>query len=121
VATGRTARGWLAVGALVLLFLAGRAALRPFGVQTTLSDGARAFASCKAPWQSARIADPARRFTLSVVTGGTGQRRTEAVVELGARCRRRARRRLGVAAVLLAGTAVVAWLALRRRNPAPEP
>ncbi|MCA1846775.1 MAG: hypothetical protein LC792_26995, partial [Actinobacteria bacterium] len=63
------ARKWLVAGAVILLFLAGRAATRSFGVQTTLSDGARAMATCKAPWRSARVAPPADRFTLWVLTG----------------------------------------------------
>ena len=53
-----TARRWLVVAAVVLLLLAGRMATRSFGTQTTLSDSARAFATCKAPWRSARIAPP---------------------------------------------------------------
>jgi hypothetical protein len=110
-AASRTARRWLAVAALLLLLVSARAALRPFGAATTLSDGARAYATCKAPWRSARIAPPAQRFTLWVMTGGTGTRRAEGVAILGARCRVRARRRLGFAVVLLGGSGVLAWLA----------
>lgn len=102
----------------MLLLLAGRVALRSFGAETTLSDGARAYASCKAPWRSARVAPPAERFTLWVMTGGTGERRAEGVAALGARCRSQARRRMGFSAVLLAGSGVLTWLALPpRRNP----
>jgi hypothetical protein len=111
----RSARRWLAFGAVVLLVLAGRVALRPFGAQTTLSDGARAYATCKPSWRSARIAAPAERFTLWVMTGGTGKLRNEGTATLGARCRIRARRRIGVAVVLLAGAGVVVWLALPAR------
>ena len=107
----RTARRWMAVAALVLLLLAGRAALRSFGTETTLSDGARAYATCKAPWRSARIADPGHRFTLWVMTGGTGTRRAEGVATVGERCRDRARRRMGLTVVLLGGGAVLAWVA----------
>jgi hypothetical protein len=116
--SSRAARKWLAVGALVLLVLAGRVATRSFGVQTTLSDGARAMATCKAPWLSARISPPAQRFTLWVMTGGTGKLREEGVATLGAHCRFRARRRMGFAAVLLAGSGAFTWLALpdRRRQ-----
>ena len=111
----RSARRWLAFGAVVLLLLAVRVTLRPFGAQTTLSDGARASASCKAPWHSARIATPAQRFTLWVMTGGTGKRRDEGVATLGDRCRMGARRRMAFAVVLLAGSGVLVWLALPDR------
>jgi hypothetical protein len=114
--SSRAARKWLAVGAVVLLFLAGRVATRTFGTQTTLSDGARAMATCKAPWQSARLAAPGQRFTLWVMTGGTGKLREEGVAALGARCRTRARRRMAFAVVLLAGSAACTWLAVPPRN-----
>ena len=110
-------RRWLAVGVVLLLLLAGRAATRSFGTQTVLSDGAKAFATCKAPWRSAVVAPPHQRFTLWVMTGGTGQLREEGVVTLGARCRTRARARLAFAASLLAVTALCAWLALPPRRP----
>jgi hypothetical protein len=94
---------------VALVLLAGRVGLRSFGAETTLSDGARAYATCKAAWRSAWIAPPAQRFTLWVMTGGTGTRRDEGVAILGARCRVRARRRLGFAVVLLGGAGVVMW------------
>jgi len=129
-AASPAARRWLVVGAVVLLLLAGRVATRSFGTQTTLSDGARAYATCKAPWRAARIAQPADRFTLWVMTGGTGKLREEGVATLGARCRLRARGRMAFATILLAGTALLAWLALPRpsrpesappaRPPAPH-
>ena len=111
------ARRWLAVAAVLLLFLAGRVALRSFGTQTVLSDGAKAYATCKAPWRSARIGPPVQRFTLWVMTGGTGKLRDEGVAALGARCRTRARGRMAVAITLLAGAAVLTWLALPPRRP----
>ena len=119
-ATSGLARKWLVAGAVVLLFLAGRVATRSFGVQATLSDGARAMATCKAPWRSARIAPPGQRFTLWVMTGGTGTLREEGVVALGSRCRLRARRRMAFATVLLIGSAACTWLAipLSRRDRA---
>jgi hypothetical protein len=103
------------VGAVVLLFLAGRAALRSFGTETVLTDGARAYATCKAPWRSARIADPGHRFTLWVMTGGTGTRRAEGVAAVGERCRDRGRRRMGLTVGLLGGGAVLAWVARPER------
>jgi hypothetical protein len=112
------------VGAVVLLLLAGRVATRSFGTQTTLSDSSRAYATCKAPWRSARIAPPAERFTLWVMTGGTGKLREEGVATLGARCRLRARGRMALATAMLAGAAVLGWLALprpTRSGPSPPP
>ena len=120
-ASSTVARRWLAVGAVVLLLLAGRASLQSFGAQTVLSDGAKAYATCKAPWRSARIAPPAQRFTLWVMTGGTGKLREEGVAALGARCRTRARARMAVASTLLAGAAVLTWLALPPRRPRSLP
>ena len=123
-AASSTARRWLVVGAVVLLLLAGRTAARSFGTQTTLSDGARAFATCKAPWRSARIAPPAERFTLWVMTGGTGKLRQEGIATLGTRCRLRARGRMALAITLLAGAALLGWLALphlSRPDSAPTP
>lgn len=108
------------VGAVVLLLLAGRVATRSFGTQTTLSDGARAYATCKAPWRSARIAPPAERFTLWVMTGGTGKLRAEGVATLGARCRLRARGRMALATTMLAGAGAFTWLAVRRRQDPEE-
>jgi hypothetical protein len=120
-----TARRWLVVGAIVLLLLAGRLATRSFDTKTTLSDGARAYATCKAPWRSARIAPPGERFTLWVLPGGTGKLREEGVATLGARCRLRARGRLAVATTLLAGAGLLTLLAVprpTRRTPTrPEP
>ena len=103
------------MGAVVLLFIAGRAALQSFGTETTLSDGARAYATCKAPWHSARIAAPGKRFTLWVMTGGTGTRRDEGVAALGDRCQERARRRMGLAVVLFSSSVVFGWLARPER------
>jgi hypothetical protein len=123
-AASPTTRRWLVVGAVVLLLLAGRLATRSFGTQTMLSDGARAFATCKAPWRSARIAPPAERFTLWVMTGGTGKLREEGVATLGARCRLRARGRLAFAATMLAGVGLLTWLAVprpTRPDPSPPP
>lgn len=121
-ASSRVARRWFAVGALLLLFLAGRSATRSFGVEATLSDGAHAYASCKAPWRSARVAPPAQRFTLWAMIGGTGKLRDEGVATLGARCRSRARARMGLAALALVGSGLLAWLALPpRRRPPSEP
>ena len=118
-----TGRRWLVVGAIVLLLLAGRLATRSFDTKTTLSDGARAYATCKAPWRSARIAAPAERFTLWVMTGGTGKRREEGVATLGARCRLRARGRVAVATTLLAGAGLLTLLAVPRptRPTRPDP
>jgi hypothetical protein len=116
-----TARRWLVVAAVVLLLLAGRLATRSFGTRSTLSDGARAFATCKAPWRSARIAPPAERFTLWVMTGGTGTLRQEGVATLGARCRLRARGRLAVATAFLAAAGLLAWLALPRSRETMPP
>lgn len=117
----RTARRWMAVAAVVLLLLVGRAALRSFGTETTLSDGARAYATCKAPWRSALVAPPGHRFTLWVMTGGTGTRRDEGVATLGARCRTQARRRLAFSLVALIGIAGLTGMALpqRRRSSSP--
>ena len=109
-----TGRRWLVVVAVVLLLLAGRLATRSFGTQTTLSDGAWAAATCKAPWRSARITPPAERFTLWVMTGGTGKLRDEGVATLGARCRVRARGRMGLATTMLAGAGLLTWLAVPR-------
>jgi hypothetical protein len=111
-----TARRWLVLGAIVLLLLAGRVATRSFGTETTLSDGARANAICKAPWRSARIALPGERFTLWVMTGGTGKLRDEGVATLGARCRLRGRGRMAMATTMLAGAGLLTWLAVRRRT-----
>ena len=84
--------------------------MRSFGTDTTLSDGARAYATCKAPWRSARIAAPGHRFTLWVMTGGTGTRRAEGVAVVGERCRDQARRRMGVAVMLVGAGGVLAWI-----------
>jgi len=119
-AANPTARRWLVVAAVVLLLLAGRMATRSFGTQTTLSDGARAFATCKAPWRSARIAPPAERFTLWVMSGGTGKLREEGVATLGARCRLRARGRMALATTLLGSAGLLAWLALPRTPRPPS-
>jgi disulfide bond formation protein DsbB len=120
-AASTTARRWLVVGAALLLLISGRVATHSFDTQTVLSDGAKAYATCKAPWRSAVVAPPHQRFTLWVMTGGTGQRRAEGVVTLGARCRTRARARLAFAASLLAVTALCAWLALPPRRPRSRP
>ena len=125
-AASPTARRWLVVAAVVLLLLAGRVATRSFGARTTLSDGARASATCKAPWRSARIAPPAERFTLWVMTGGTGKLREEGVATLGARCRLRARGRMAFATTLLGGAGLLGWLAIPRpprsaSGPQPPP
>ena len=109
------ARRWLVAAAVVLLLLAGRVASQSFSAQAVLSDGARAYASCKAPWRSARVAAPAQRFTLWVMTGGTGMRRDEGVATLGARCRTKALRRMVLVATMLTGTAGLTWLALPNR------
>ena len=117
----------MVVGAIVLLLLAGRVATRSFGTETTLSDGARAHAVCKSPWRSARIAHPGERFTLWVMTGGTGKLREEGVATLGARCRLRARGRMALAAGMLAGVGLLLWLAVPRptrptpTSPPPPP
>jgi hypothetical protein len=111
-AASTVARRWLAVGAVLLLLLAGRAASRSFGAETVLSDGAKAYATCKSPWRSARLAKPSQRFTLWVMTGGTGKLREEGVATLGARCRTEARQRMLFAGSLLAGGALCTWLAL---------
>ena len=116
------ARRWLVVGAVVLLLLAGRQATRSFGTKATLSDGARAYATCKAPWRSARIAPPAQRFTLWVMTGGTGKLRDEGVATLGNQCRLRARGRMAAATTMLAAAGLLTLLALPRTpRPAPDP
>jgi hypothetical protein len=122
-AASPAARRWLLAGAVVLLLLAGRLATRSFDTKATLSDGARAYASCKAPWRSARIAPPAERFTLWVMTGGTGKLREEGVATLGNQCRARARGRMAVATTLLAGAGLLTWLALPRtlRSTGREP
>ncbi|MGH9008356.1 MAG: hypothetical protein ACRDYF_00740 [Acidimicrobiia bacterium] len=123
-AASSTARRWLVVGAVVLLLLAGRLATRSFDTKTTLSDGARAYATCKAPWRSARIALPADRFTLWVMTGGTGKLREEGVATLGARCRLRGRGRMAIVTAMLAGAGLLTWLAVprpTRRDPAQPP
>ncbi|HVW31937.1 MAG TPA: hypothetical protein VHL53_05310 [Acidimicrobiia bacterium] len=115
----RSVRRCAVAGAAVLLFLSLRVAFTTFGVSTTLSDGAKAYATCKAPWQSVRISNPAHRYTLWVMTGGTGTRKEEGVLLIGARCRYRAERRTIVAVVLLAGGGALAGLALRRTRPDP--
>jgi hypothetical protein len=126
-AASPAARRWLVVGAVLLLFVAGRMATRAFDTKTTLSDGARAYATCKAPWRSARITEPHERFTLWVMTGGTGKLRDEGVVTLGARCRIRARGRMALATTMLAGAGLLTWLALPRPTrpdrvqPPPRP
>ena len=125
-ASSRVARRWFAVAALLLLFLAGRSATRSFGVEATLSDGARAYASCKAPWRSARVDPPAQRFTFWAMIGGTGRLRAGGVATLGARCRSGARGRMALAATGLAGSVVLALLALPPRKrpgsvPSPGP
>jgi hypothetical protein len=114
-ASSRTTRRWLAAGALLLLFLAGRMALRSFGAQTELAGGARVYATCKAPLESARIGDPGERFTLWVMTGAPSERRPEGIAALGALCQENARRRMALVVALLAGSAVLAWLALPER------
>jgi hypothetical protein len=115
------ARRWLALGAVLLLLLAGRVASRSFGTQTVLSDGAKAYATCKAPWRSARVGPPHQRFTLWAMTGGTGKLRQEGVATLGARCRTRARARMAFAGSLLAVSAICTWLALPPRRPRSRP
>lgn len=115
------ARRWLLVAALLLTLVGGRAAWRSFGTQTVLSDGAKAYASCKAPWRSARIVPPQQRFTLWVMTGGSGQRRDEGVAALGARCRTRARFRMAFAAAMVAVAVTLTWLALRRGGSETTP
>jgi hypothetical protein len=99
--------------------LAGRLATRSFDTKATLSDGARAYATCKAPWRSARIASPAERFTLWVMTGGTGRLREEGVATLGSRCQVRASGRMAAATTMLAGAGLFTWLAVPspRRDP----
>jgi hypothetical protein len=109
------------VGAVVLLLLAARVATRSFGTRTTLSDGAKAYATCKGPWRSARIAPPADRFTLWVMTGGTGKLRSEGVAALGARCRLRARGRMVFATILLGGAGLLGWLALPCSSSGSQP
>jgi hypothetical protein len=113
--SSRTARRWLAVGGLVLLFLAGRVALRTFETETRLADGPRVYGTCKAPWKSARIADPGERFTLFVMTGAAPDRRSEGDAALGARCRHEARRRIALAVALLGGGGMLVWLAVPDR------
>ena len=117
-ASSTAARRWLALGAALLLLLGVRVATRSFGTQTVLSDGAKASATCKSPWRSARIDPPAQRFTLWVMIGGTGKLREEGVAALGARCRTRARGRMAFAASLVAVSGLCTWLALppRRRR-----
>ena len=100
------------VGALLLLLGAGRVAVRTFGVETRLPGAVRAYATCKAPWQVARMGDPGERFTLFVMTGAAAGRRNEGVAALGRLCRDHARRRMGLVVLLVAGGAVLAWLAL---------
>ena len=117
---GWAARRWLVVAAVVLLLLGGRVAMRSFGAQAVLSDGAKASAVCKAPWRSARIAAPADRYGLWVMSGGTGKLREEGVSALGARCRTRGRRRMAVATALLAAAALAVWLALPRPEREPS-
>ena len=116
-----TARRWLVVAAIVLLLLAGRLATRSFDTKTTLSDGARAYATCKAPWRSARIAQPAQRFTLWVMTGGTGKLREEGVATLGNQCRLRARGRMAAATTMLAGAGLLTLLAAPRPTRPTRP
>jgi hypothetical protein len=116
-ASSPTARRWLAVAALVLLLISGRVATHSFGTQSLLSDGAKGLATCKAPWRSAVIASPQDRFTLWVMSGGTGQRREEGIATLGARCRTRGRARMAFAGSLLAVGALCTWLALPPRRP----
>ena len=115
-APSRTVRRWLVVGAVVLAVLAGRLATQTFGVETGLSGAVRAYATCKPPWDAARIGAPGQRFTLFVMTGAAQGRRTEGVDALGALCQSHARRRVGFAALLLAGGAALAVLAFRRRR-----
>lgn len=112
---GRTARRWLVVGAVLLLFAAVRVTVRTFGVETSLPGGVRAYATCKAPWHAARIGDPADRFTLFVMTGAAAGRRNEGVVALGRLCQDRARLRVGLAVLLLGGGGIGAWLARPER------
>lgn len=100
--------------------MAGRVGTRSFGTEATLSDGARANAICKAPWRSARISSPGERFTLWVMTGGTGKLRAEGVATLGARCRLRARGRMALASTMLAGAGLFTWMAVRRRQDPEE-
>jgi hypothetical protein len=107
----RTARRWLVAAAVVLAFLGGRMALQSFGVETGLSGDVRAYATCKPPWEAARLGAPGKRFTLFVMTGAAGGRRGEGVAALGSLCQSRARRRVVFATVLLAGGAVLAWSA----------
>ena len=113
-AASTVARRWLVVGAVLLLLLSMRVASRSFGAETVLSDGAQAYATCKAPWRSARVAKPSQRFTLWVMTGGTGKLRAEGVTALGARCRTDARQRMLFSGSLLAAGVLCAWLALPR-------
>jgi hypothetical protein len=94
--------------------------MRSFGAQAVLSDGAKASAVCQAPWRSARIAAPADRYGLWVMSGGTGKLREEGVSALGTRCRTEARRRMAVATALLAAAALAGWLALSRPKPQPS-
>ena len=117
-ASSTVARRWLAVAAVVLVLLVGRVALRSFGTQAVLSDGAKVYATCKAPWRSAGVAPAHQRFTLWVMTGGTGRLREEGIATLGARCRARGRVRLAFATSLLAVAGLCTWLALppRRRD-----
>jgi hypothetical protein len=115
VTLGRAARRWLVVGAVLLLFGAGRLAVRTFGVETSLPGGVRGYATCKAPWHSASAGDPGDRFTLFVMTGAAAGRRNEGVAALGQLCRDRGRVRMALAVLLLGGGGVLAWLARPER------
>jgi hypothetical protein len=115
VTLGRAPRRWLVVGAVLLLFGAGRLAVRTFGVETSLPGGVRGYATCKAPWHSASAGDPGDRFTLFVMTGAAAGRRNEGVAALGQLCRDRGRLRMGLAVLLLGGGGVLAWLARPER------
>ena len=84
--------------------------MRSFDTETTLSDGALAYATCKAPWRSARISAAAHRFTLLAHDRAAGPRRAEGEAALGERCQDRARRRIALAVVLLGGGAALAWV-----------
>jgi hypothetical protein len=120
-ASSTAARRWSALGAVLLLLLAARVSLRSFGTAAVLSDGAKGKASCKAAWRSAVIGPPQQRFTLWVMTGGTGKLRDEGVNALGARCRTRARARVGFAVSLLAVGGLCVWLAIPASRRGPEP
>lgn len=112
---GRTARRWMVVGAVLLVIVAGKLAVTTFGVETRLPGGVRGYATCKAPWYSARVRDPADRFTLFVMTGAAAGRRNEGVAALGKLCQDRARQRMGLAVLLLGGGGILAWLARPER------